>query len=143
MELRIIEEPLRLDIIGFGATAAANDYVQSAFRLSGKMWPILREKNIPNEGKNIWVYAAQNYVFAGVLPVGQAVYDPLEQYSVHLGRYAYCRHTGPYQQIGQTAAAMRSELAARKLKVVAPYIEIYGHWTKDESKLETELIMAL
>jgi len=143
MELRIIEETLELDIIGFGATAAANDYVQTALRLSGKMWPVLKENNIANEGKNIWVYAAQNFVFAGVLPMGEQTSDLLERYKVHLGRHAYCKHVGSYQQIGQTGAAMRSELLAKGFTVIAPYIEIYGHWTKGESKLETELIMAL
>jgi len=38
---------------------------------------------------------------------------------------------------------MRNELTGRGLVITGPYIEIYGHWTSDEAKLETELIMAL
>jgi hypothetical protein len=29
------------------------------------------------------------------------------------------------------------------LKATLPYIEIYGHWTDDDSKLETELLVAV
>lgn len=38
---------------------------------------------------------------------------------------------------------MREDLRARGLEITMPYIEIYGHWTKDEAQLETELFMAL
>jgi len=37
---------------------------------------------------------------------------------------------------------MRNELKRMGLKTTDPYIEIYGHWTADETKLETELLMA-
>ncbi|PQV61801.1 hypothetical protein CLV53_10175 [Sediminibacterium magnilacihabitans] len=38
---------------------------------------------------------------------------------------------------------MTKQLAMKGFEVELPYIEIYGHWTKDESKLETELLMTL
>ena len=38
---------------------------------------------------------------------------------------------------------MRDELNKRGLVIELPYIEIYGHWTNDDDKLETELLMAL
>jgi len=38
---------------------------------------------------------------------------------------------------------MTSELTKRGMEITLPYIEIYGHWTNDETKLETELIMCL
>lgn len=38
---------------------------------------------------------------------------------------------------------MRYELNQKGFETILPYIEIYGHWDSDESKLETELIMCL
>ena len=38
---------------------------------------------------------------------------------------------------------MSDELAGKGLYTTFPCIEIYGHWTNDETKLETELLMSL
>ena len=38
---------------------------------------------------------------------------------------------------------MRRELENRGLETILPYIEVYGHWNNDETKLETELYMCL
>jgi hypothetical protein len=36
-----------------------------------------------------------------------------------------------------------AELEQQGYETTLPYIEIYRHWTADESKLETELLMRL
>jgi len=38
---------------------------------------------------------------------------------------------------------MTNELKKSGYEIIDPYIEIYGHWTNDEAKLETELLMGL
>jgi hypothetical protein len=38
---------------------------------------------------------------------------------------------------------MKDEIKQRGFETALPYIEIYGHWTNDESKLETELLMSV
>jgi hypothetical protein len=38
---------------------------------------------------------------------------------------------------------MRNELKNQGHEIIFPYIEIYGHWTDDETKLETELLICL
>ena len=38
---------------------------------------------------------------------------------------------------------MRNELKNKSFETNLPYVEIYGHWTNDETKLETELLMSL
>jgi len=38
---------------------------------------------------------------------------------------------------------MINELKKRGFETDLPYVEIYGHWTDDEAKLETELLMSL
>lgn len=67
----------------------------------------------------------------------------LEQKSLSLPKYAYYKHAGPYNLIKQTGQAMNDELKKKGFETDLPYIEIYGHWTNDETKLETELLMCL
>jgi hypothetical protein len=38
---------------------------------------------------------------------------------------------------------MQNELKDRGFEITYPYIGIYGHWTNDETKLETKLLMCL
>ena len=83
-------------------------------------------------------------MFAGVEMEG-GVSDKvgLEKREISLLKYAYYKHVGSYRLIREAGERMRSALVHMGLRVVMPYIEIYGHWEQDEGKLETELIMAL
>jgi hypothetical protein len=38
---------------------------------------------------------------------------------------------------------MTEELKLQGLETRLPYVEIYGHWGPDESRLETELLMSI
>ena len=67
----------------------------------------------------------------------------LEQKTISLERYAYCKHIGSYHLIRQAMQSMEAEIERQGLELTLPYIEIYGHWTNEESKLETELLMAI
>jgi hypothetical protein len=58
-------------------------------------------------------------------------------------KYAYYKHVGPYNLIKQVGQHMRDELKDKGFGTIFPYIEIYGHWTNDDTKLETELLMNL
>jgi effector-binding domain-containing protein len=144
MNVEISNEPLKLTIHGYAGVAANKDYSGTAFRLMDKMWQVVRSKQLENKGMNIWVYEPDQKVFAGVQLTETTDTDTgLEQKEIHLLKYARCMHTGPYHLIKQTGQHMREELKRTGFEVTLPYIEIYGHWDKDESKLETELIMAL
>jgi len=144
MKLEIIDKHLSLDIYGFSGTAIGKDYAGTAFKLMDKMWKTVKSNNLKNKGLNIWVYEAHEMVFAGVeldsvpkLDIG------LEQKSITLNKYAYYKHIGPYNLIKQAGRAMKDELEQLGLEISNPYIEIYGHWTNDEAKLETELLMSI
>lgn len=136
-----IRENLAINISGFSGTAVGNDYASTAFQLSSRMWKIVKENGIKNKGKNIWVYEDGKKVFAGVETEQGS--DLLEQKRIVLNKYAYYKHIGSYKLIGQSGQRMTDELKAKGYETVLPYIEIYGHWTEDESKLETELLMCL
>ena len=144
MQIEIIEKPLTLDLHGFSGNAWNKDYAGMAFKLSGKMWEVVKGGGIKNKGKNIWVYDANESVFAGV-ELDEPAQDNslLERKTIVLEKYAYFKHVGPYNLIKHSGLAMIEEIGHQGLKTVLPSIEIYGHWDKDESKLETELIMRL
>lgn len=144
MDIKIITETLQLDLYGFGGIAANKDYVETAFRLSGKMWEVVKAHDLKHKGKNIWVYETANRIFAGVeldAPTGSNF--GLEKMSLSLAKYARFKYIGPYSGIKEAGQAMTDELTKKGYEIILPYVEIYGHWTSDERKLETELIMCL
>lgn len=145
MDIQIITTPLHLSLYGFGSIARNKDYTATAFSLSGKMWEHIKANNIKNKGKNIWVYDTADKVFAGVeleIHSGDNNYE-LEKLTIDLNKYAYFKHIGPYNLIKQAGQNMSKELTTQGFEVILPYIEIYGHWTGDEAKSETELLMCL
>ena len=144
MNVEIINSPLKLDVHGFSGTAINKDYAGMAFKLMDKMWQVVKSTGLKNKGLNIWVYEPAEKVFAGVELSETPEQDTgLQQKSITLEKYAYYKHIGPYQLIKQTGQAMTDELKKRGFETSLPYIEIYGHWTNDETKLETELLMSL
>ena len=144
MNIEIIDTPIHIDIYGFSGTALNKDYAGTAFKLSGKMWQIIKETGIKNKGQNIWVYEPNENVFAGVV-----LEEPLKNNStllyknITLEKYAYFKHIGSFSLIKQVGQNMIEEIKNRGLQTTLPYIEVYGHWNKDEAKLETELLMSL
>ena len=142
MNIEIISKPLVIDIYGFSGQANNKNYVAKAFQLSDKMWQIVKKYELKNKGNNIWVYENNDHVFAGVeLEVENTV--NLEHKNISLNKYAYYKHIGPYNLISESGKRMKQELQKEGISTCLPYIEIYGHWTKDETKLETELFMCL
>jgi predicted transcriptional regulator YdeE len=109
-----------------------------------KMWQIVKTNQLKNKGLNIWVYEKEQHIFAGVeLEEIPKVETGLEQKQITLLKYAYYKHIGPYHLIKQAGKNMTAELQRLGYETILPYIEIYGHWTNDETKLETELLMCL
>ena len=133
-----------LDLYGFSGTALGKDYAGTAFKLMDKMWQIVKSNGLKHKGLNIWLYEPGEKVFAGVeLDDISKLNSGLEHKSISLTKYAYYKHIGPYNLIKQAGQNMKNELKKRGFDTRLPYIEIYGHWTNDETKLETELLMAI
>ena len=83
-------------------------------------------------------------IFAGVeLEDIQQLNTGLEYKRINLVKYACYNHIGPYHQIKHVGQHMKEELFAKGFTTCLPYIEKYGHWTEDVSKLETKLFMSL
>lgn len=144
MNLEILTKELHLPIHGFSGTVINNDSAGTAFQLMGRMWPIIKSQGLKHKGLNIWVYEGNEKVFAGVeLDDPSERHTGLEQKNITLVKYAWYKHIGPYNLIKLTGQRMTGELQDRGFETTFPYIEIYGHWTNDETKLETELLMSL
>jgi effector-binding domain-containing protein len=144
MNIQIFNHNLQLTIYGFSGTAANKDYATKAFHLMDKMWQVVKSNGIKNKGRNIWVYEPDDNIFAGVeLEQVPSESIALEKKDISLSKYASYRHIGPYNLIKQSGQHMINELNKKGLSIRDPYIEIYGHWTNDETKLETELVMCL
>ncbi len=144
MNIEIITDALELNPYGFSGVAVNGDYTATAFKLMDKMWQTVKANGLKNQGKNIWVYEDNHSVFAGIeLESTPQAGTILEHKSVRFTKYAYYKHIGPYNLIKQMGQAMNKEIKAKGYDVIFPYVEIYGHWTNDESKLETELLMCL
>jgi predicted transcriptional regulator YdeE len=144
MNVEIIEKPLSLTLYGFSGIAMNKDYAGTAFKLSDRMWQTVKSNNLKNKGLNIWVYEQNERVFAGVELNEIPKQDTgLEQKNIALLKYAYYKHIGPYHLIKQAGQNMNDELKKKGFGTGLPYIEIYGHWTNDETKLETELLIFL
>jgi len=104
----------------------------------------VKSNNLKNDGINVWVYENDNKMFAGVKLEDTPANDiGLEQKNINLVKYAYYKHVSPYGQIRQAGWKVLDELRRMGNKTREPYIEIYGHWTADETKLETEMIWCL
>jgi effector-binding domain-containing protein len=144
MTIDIITKVFEVDVYGFAATAINGNYAGTAFKLMDKMWQVVKLNKLENKGKNIWIYEQQDVVFAGVelesIPKPEII---LAHKRLRFAKYAYYKHVGSYSLIKQIGQAMHNEIAKQGFEVMLPYIEIYGHWTNDESKLETELLMCL
>jgi effector-binding domain-containing protein len=144
MNVEIINDPLVLQIYGFSGVAANKDYAGTAFKLMDRMWQAVKSNNLKNKGLNIWVYEQEHKVFAGVELENIPGQDTgLEKKNINLLKYARYKHIGPYHLIKQAGLNMIDELKRKGYESILPYIETYGHWTNDETKLETELLMSL
>ena len=144
MNVEILNEDFHLTVHGFSGTAINRNYGEIGFKLMNKMWEIVRANELKNKGINVWVYEAGEKVFAGVeLENAPVNGSGLEMKQINLSKYAYYKHVGPYSGLANAYAKIRAYLAEKNLKPGYPGLEIYGHWSPDESKLETEIIMSL
>src|SRR5437868_384139 len=136
MNVEIIDQQLTLSIHGFSGVAVNKDYRGTAFRLMDKLWQTVKANNLKTKGLNIWVYEQDHLIFAGVELDDVPGEDyGLEKKEVILTKHACYKHIGSYHLIKQAGQIMNDELKRKGYETILPYVEIYGHWTNDESKL--------
>jgi|CXWL01.1.fsa_nt_gi effector-binding domain-containing protein len=148
MQPEIRTVPLGYTIFGHSLRHdPAKRFGEEIMTLLNRVWPVLKANNIPNDGINRVVYEGDCSVFAGVVLGAGAEAMPgaagLVRKTVRLTRYAVWKHIGPYHLISATGAAMTKALESAGHRTGWPMVEVYGHWTSDESKLETETFVEL
>ena len=144
MALEIINKPFAVNLYGFSGKVLNKDYAGTGSPLMNKLWNELRSKGIKNKGINYWVYEKNEMLFTGAELEQDGPADSTgELKKINLSSYAYWKHVGPYTRLKDAYSAMHSELEKRKMNFYYPFLEIYGHWTNDETKLETEIIFSL
>ena len=61
-----IKKDFVLQIYGFSGVVKNKNYTETCFKLSDKMWQTVKSENLKTCGKNIWMYEADEKVFAGL-----------------------------------------------------------------------------
>ena len=143
MEVEIREA---FDLVLWGASAqhqAGHAYGDEIRAALDPVWAEIRTRKFGHDGINIVIYDAQGDLFAGVRLDAEPQHTTLQRQHLALPRYAYAKHVGSYA--GIPAAYQELDSALKKMGYVrcAPVVEIYGHWTDDESRLETEILCAI
>ena len=139
-----IRKDFSISLYGFSGVADQQDWAGTGKNLMDRLWQEVRTQQLPNKGLNVWVYEEGNQLFTGVeLTTLPPAGSPLENKTISLSRYAYYKHIGPYTEMKTTYEAAREEFKKVGIRARLPYVEIYGHWTDDPSKLETELLWSI
>lgn len=143
MEIEI-RHNLKLRLYGFSGAVKDFQFGPTGIALSERMWKVVAGHQLENDGINIWVYDSMQHMFTGVRLATPP--DPnlgLEERVVTLDTYAWYKHVGPYTALFAVNQQMREELSRRKISYGVPSLEIYGHHSPDESKLETEIVYSV
>lgn len=136
--------PLTATLLGHSTRHdPAKRYGQEIVALLDRVWPVVRQRAVPNKGINWVVYEPGDRIFAGIESSADPAALGMEARNVHIARYATFKHIGPYSLLGQTSAEPRKAVESQGLRPSGLLIEIYGHWTSDESKLETDIVLEL
>jgi effector-binding domain-containing protein len=144
MAFEIINKPFHVSLYGFSGKILNKDYSGTGSRLMDPLWKELKSKEIKNKGINYWVYDKNDMLFTGVELEQDVPPDTkMELKNINLSQYAYWKHIGPYTKLKDAYSAMHNELEKRGISFYYPFLEIYGHWTNDETKLETEILFSL
>ena len=140
----IIRENFRIELYGISGVAIDREWSKTGMILMDRMWKEVKGRHFANKGINVWVYESDNEMFTGVEllspPPGNTI---LEHKKLILPKYVYYKHIGPYDKIKDSGARLSKEFERDGIHAGLPYLEMYGHWTEDASKLETEMLWSV
>jgi hypothetical protein len=144
MDVELVEIPFQRYLIGKYGRVAGETCAAKGFRLMDAMWAVVKERDIRNHGLNHWVYLPNDTMFTGVEPLDAGSdAGSLEPLELKLNRYLRHVHVGPYTKLPDVWAELKKRLGEFGGHAGLPSVEIYGHWTQDESKLETTILIGV
>lgn len=141
MEEVIINQSKTFTLYGFSKLHDQNKpFSATIFELLDQVWEEVRNKKLSHTGINHVVYENGHHMFAGIELISPPEGDSsLEKKIIHFQKYAFRRHIGPYSKLDESYQEIRSLVENSGEALELPLIEVYGHWTEDESKLETDI----
>ena len=144
MQLEIIDNPLRINLVGYHGALDGDSVAVVGKRLMDNMWREVQDLGIKTKGKNHWVYLPDAAMFTGVeLAEGFEGIGTLEELEVSLERYLRHVHWGLYSELPQIWPQLFAQLKQRGETPTKPNLEIYGHWNDDPAKCETTILIGL
>ena len=144
MNIEIVTTPIRFQLHGLSSEVQNNQFGEVGMKLMNEMWKVVKESSTANTGINHWVYLPDGKMFVGVELLPEAVVPKqLESIEFDLNRYLKHVHIGPYQNLPDKWAALKTEIAERDETIGSPSLEIYGHHCDDAAKLETTILVGL
>jgi effector-binding domain-containing protein len=116
--------------------------------LLDKVYVAVRAGEIVQTGHNVFVYSdpSKDEVTVEVgVEVGApfSPVDDIEYAETPGGRAAYAKHVGPYAELGRTHDAIVQWCTEHAWQRAGVWWEVYGDWTEDPAKLETDVFHAL
>lgn len=144
MNIEVRNKPLSFTLYGLSGKVDHQNYGKTGQQLMDVLWKEIGAQKLKHKGKNHWVYEEGDILFTGVELDETPNYETnLVRKEMVLRKHVYCKHIGPYHLLSRVHTDIRAELKNRNLQPCYPSIEIYGHWTEDESKLETDILIAI
>ena len=144
MQVEIISHPYSRSLYGLSGKVENQQYGVLGKLLMDALWREIGQKGFKHKGVNYWVYGAQNSLFVGLeLESAPNSETLLVQKDIVLGKYVYWKHVGAYTKLGEVHARIHQELLKNNIQAEGPAVEVYGHWTEDQAKLETEILISV
>lgn len=138
-------EPFTL-IAAVGTVADHSEIPAMITQLLDQVWAHIRGHNIEGTGHNVIVYRNEGTELTGGVQVPDDTPEPaapLVLASTPGGRAVRLRHVGPYARIPESIQVLFGWCADNQVPIVEPTWEIYGDWDDDETKLVTDLHVAV
>jgi hypothetical protein len=109
MDIQVLNDPVAFDLYGVSGDVPNFDFAGTGQRLMAEMWKRLKEDGLKQRDVQCWVYDSMDRMFSGVEIEGENG-GSLEHKPVSLKRYAYYKHVGPYEELGDVHRGMEKEL---------------------------------
>jgi effector-binding domain-containing protein len=116
--------------------------------LLDQVYAAVRAGDVVQTGRNVFVYSDPSKEEVTV-EVGVEVAAPFDSVGdidyaeTPAGEAAFTRHVGPYAELGRTHDAIVQWCMAHGRRRSGVWWEVYGDWTDDPAKLETDVVHAL
>jgi hypothetical protein len=105
MDIEIRETLVEFDLYGLSGNVPNFDFAGTGQKLMEEMFKRLTEAGITQSGVICWVYDSFDRMFTGVEIEGNDG-GALEHKPVSLRKYAYYKHVGPYEKLGDVHRGM-------------------------------------